>query len=59
MDSIALHRARMLALLDEMDARNQISAEENEAGKKLWAEIQSSLTRARSKRSRRKTGAAQ
>jgi hypothetical protein len=45
---------RMLAALDEMDARNPISAAEQNAGEKLWAEIESSLTRARSRRSRRK-----
>ena len=49
-----LQRMRMLALLDEMDARNPISAAEQKAGEKLWAEIESSLTQARSRRSRRK-----
>lgn len=51
---LQLHRMRMLALLDEMDARNPISAAEQRAGERLWAEIESSLTRARSRRSRRK-----
>jgi hypothetical protein len=51
---LQLHRMRMLAALDEMDARNPISAAEQNAGEKLWAEIESSLTRARSRRSRRK-----
>jgi hypothetical protein len=52
---LQLHRLRMTALLDEMDARNPISATDQEAGEQLWAEIESSLTRARSRRSRRKT----
>ena len=51
---LQLHRMRMLALLDEMDARNPISAEGQKAGEKLWAEIESSLTRVRSRRTRRK-----
>jgi len=51
---LQLHRMRMLAILDEMDARNPISAAEQKAGEKLWAEIESSLTQARSRRSRRK-----
>jgi hypothetical protein len=49
-----LQRMRMLALLDEMDARNPISAEGQKAGEKLWAEIESSLTQARSRRLRKK-----
>jgi hypothetical protein len=52
---LQLHRLRMTALLDEMDARNPISATDQEAGEQLWAEIESSLTRARSRRSRGKT----
>jgi hypothetical protein len=51
---LQLHRVRMLALLDEMDARNPISAAGQKAGEKLWAEIESSLTRARSRRSPKK-----
>ena len=51
---LQLHRMRMLALLDEMDARNPISVAEQRAGERLWAEIESSLTRARSRRSRQK-----
>jgi len=54
-----LQRMRMLALLDEMDARNPISAAEQKAGEKLWAEIESSLTRARSRRTRRKKAASE
>jgi hypothetical protein len=54
---LQLHRMQMLALLDEMDARNPISAAEQRAGEKLWAEIESSLTRARSRRSRAKKAA--
>jgi hypothetical protein len=45
---------RMLSLLDDMDERNPVSATEQKAGEKLWAEIESSLTRARSRRSRAK-----
>ncbi len=56
---LQLHRMRMLALLDEMDARNPISAAEQKAGEKLWAEIESSLTRARSRRSPRKKAASE
>jgi hypothetical protein len=51
---LQLHRMRMLASLDEMDARNPIGVAEQKAGERLWAEIESSLTRARSRRSRRK-----
>jgi Arc/MetJ-type ribon-helix-helix transcriptional regulator len=51
---LQLHRIGMLKLLDEMDARNPISAAGQKAGEKLWAEIESSLTRARSRRSPRK-----
>jgi hypothetical protein len=54
---LQLHRMRMLALLDEMEARSPISASEQKAGEELWAEIESSLTRARSRRSRRKKAA--
>ena len=55
--TLDVHRMRMLALLDEMDARNPISAAEQKAGEKLWAEIESSLILARSRRLRRKKGA--
>jgi hypothetical protein len=41
---------KVLQLLDEMDARDPISAPEREAGEKLWTEIESALTRARSRR---------
>jgi hypothetical protein len=51
---LQLHRMRMLELLDEMDARNPIDPVEQAAGEKLWAEIESSLTQARSRHSRRK-----
>jgi hypothetical protein len=53
---LQLHRVGMLALLDEMDARNPISAEEQKAGEHLWAEIESSLAQARSRSSRQKKG---
>ena len=51
---LQVHRMRMLALLDEMDATDPIDANEREAGERLWAEIQSSSTPERSPRSRRK-----
>jgi hypothetical protein len=51
---LQLYRMRMLALLDEMDARKPISNSERKAGEKLWEDIESSSTRARSRRSRRK-----
>ena len=49
-----VQRLRMTALLDEMDARNPISAEEQRAGEALRAEIESSWTQERSPRSRPK-----
>jgi hypothetical protein len=49
-----LHRIQMTAFLDEMDARNPIDPIEREAGEKMWAEIESFWTRARSRRSHRK-----
>jgi hypothetical protein len=56
---LQLYRMRMLALLDEMDARNPIGPAERKAGEKLWSEIASSSTRARSRRSRpKKAGSA-
>jgi hypothetical protein len=51
---LQLHRMRMLALLDEMDARNPVGPTERKAGEKLWEEIVSSSTRGRSRRSRPK-----
>jgi len=54
---IELHRLRMKALLDEMDAQNPISPEEHAAGRELWQRMQSSLTQVRSLRSRKKWAA--
>ena len=51
---LQLHRMRMVALLDDMDRRNPVTEADQHAGEDLWAEIESSLTRARSLRSRRK-----
>jgi hypothetical protein len=51
---LQLHGLRMSAILDEMDARNPIDESEQKAGEQLWAEIESSLTRVPSPRSRRK-----
>jgi post-segregation antitoxin (ccd killing protein) len=50
-----LYRRQMMALLDEMDARNPISPEDQAAGEKLWEQIQSSSIRARSRPSPKKT----
>jgi hypothetical protein len=54
---LQLHRLRMTALLDEMDARNPIGAAEQRAGEQLWAQIESSWTPEPSRRSRRKKDA--
>jgi len=51
---LQVRRVGMLALLDEMDARNPISVAGEEAGEKLWAKIESALARARTRRSSRK-----
>jgi hypothetical protein len=56
---LQLQRMRMLELLDEMDARNPINAAEKRGGEKLWTDIESSLTRARSRRWRRKKDASE
>jgi hypothetical protein len=46
-----LQRMRMIALLDDMDARHPISAHGQESGERLWQQTVSSSTPARSRRS--------
>jgi hypothetical protein len=49
-----IRRLGLIALLDEWERRNPISAEGRAAGEKLWQAIKSSSIPARSRRSRKK-----
>ena len=51
---IEIRRFGMLALLDEWEREDPISAEDRAAGDRLWKEIESSSTPARSRRSPKK-----